>query len=146
MVDIFKNFPGNFLKKRTEPHILLAKPLDGSKRHRKQISIRIEFFSLRNCTEKNGWENWLHLKMPAEWHCFRILGSSVHRLPCRRRKIPGFVPCRGNMQEGSAQRRGRVELFIFNTRNDLFCLKISELIHCTTCDKYRQLEYMLGLW
>lgn len=50
------------------------------------------------------------------------------------------------MQEGGAQRRGRVELFIFNTRKDLICLKISELIHCTTCDKYRQLEYMLGLW
>lgn len=147
MVDIFKNFPGNFLKKRTQPHTPFAKPLDGSKRHCKQISIRIEFFSLRNCTEKkNGWENWLHFKIPAEWHCFRILGSRAHRLPCRGRKSPGFVPCRGNMLEGSAQRRGRVECFIFNTRKDLICLKISELIHCTTRDKYHQLEYVLGLW
>lgn len=140
-----RTFQATFWKKNTTAHSLCratrwqqATPQTDFHPHR--------IFQPEKLYRKNGRENWLHFKRLAEWHCFRILDSSVHCLPCRRRKIPGFVPCRGNMLEGSAQRGGRVELFIFNTRKDLICLKISELIHCITCDKYLQLEYVLGLW
>lgn len=91
-----RTFQATFWKKNTTTHSLCKAT------RWQQATLQTDFrphrlFQPEKLYRKNGWENWLHLKMPGEWHCFRILGSSVYRLPCRGRKIPGFVPCRGNM-------------------------------------------------
>jgi hypothetical protein len=66
MVAIVKSPLGiYFLKKEPEePHVLFAKPLDGSKRQCQQASTCTELY--REAIQGNSWANWLHVNMPAQ--------------------------------------------------------------------------------